>query len=124
MILRILNKDVPLRNFLFVIGEGVLIYAAVMIAAFLRLGGAHDSLLSIDLLSKSLLIMIVCQASLYFNDFNDRANFKAALGAINGFMHTTLPGSFLKMSECWHDELLENGSPVKSDEIEFEETIE
>ena len=63
-------------------------------------------------------------ASLYFNDFNDRANFKAALGAINGFMHTTLPGSFLKMSECWHDELLENGSPVKSDEIEFEETIE
>ena len=62
-------------------------------------------------------------ASLYFNDFNERANFKAALGAINGFMHTALSQSFLKMTKCWHDELLPNGSPIKPDELEFEEII-
>jgi len=68
MILRILNKDVPLRNFLFVIGEGVMIYAAILISAFIRLGSVHDTLLSLDLLSKALLIVLVCQVSLYFNE--------------------------------------------------------
>lgn len=62
-------------------------------------------------------------ASLYFNDFNDRANFKAALGAISGFMHTALSQSFLIMTECWHDELLPNGSPIKSDKVVFEKII-
>ena len=65
---------------------------------------------------------IIC-ASLFFNDFNERANFKAALGAINGFLHTALLGSFVKMSKCWHDELLSNGTPIKSDELEYEEVI-
>jgi sugar transferase (PEP-CTERM system associated) len=68
MILRILNKDVPLRNLIFVIGEGALICTAVMISAVISLGNIHDSLLSLDLLSKALLIMLVCQLSLYFNE--------------------------------------------------------
>jgi sugar transferase (PEP-CTERM system associated) len=68
MILRILNKDVPLRNLLFVIGEGVLIYASVVLAAFLRFGNLQSSLFSTDLLSKALVIMVVSQASLYFNE--------------------------------------------------------
>ncbi len=71
MILRIFKKDLPLRNFLFVIGEGALIYAAVMVAAFLRLGSAHASFLSGEVLAKALLIMVVCQASLYYNELYD-----------------------------------------------------
>ena len=68
MILRILNKDVPLRNLLFVVGEGLLIYAAILISAYIRFGSVQKSFLSIDLLSKALLIMVVCQTSLYFNE--------------------------------------------------------
>ena len=71
MILRIFNKDVPLRNLLFVIGEGALIYAAVLIAAFLRLGSANASFLSGEVLAKALLIMVVCQACLYYNELYD-----------------------------------------------------
>ena len=68
MILKILNKDVPLRNLLFVVGEGLLIYAAVLISAYIRFGSVDESFLSIDLLSKALLIMVASQASLYFNE--------------------------------------------------------
>ena len=68
MILRISNKDVPLRNLLFVVGEGVLIYVAILVAAFIRFGNAHDSFLSLDILSKAMLIMVICQLSIYFND--------------------------------------------------------
>jgi sugar transferase (PEP-CTERM system associated) len=71
MILRIFSKDLPLRNLLFVIGEGALIYAAVLMAAFLRLGSAHASFLSGEILGKALLIMVVCQASLYYNELYD-----------------------------------------------------
>ncbi|MBW2329848.1 MAG: TIGR03013 family PEP-CTERM/XrtA system glycosyltransferase [Deltaproteobacteria bacterium] len=68
MILRIFKKDLPLRNLLFVIGEGALIYAAVLMAAFLRLGSSHASFLSGEVLGKALLIMVVCQGCLYYND--------------------------------------------------------
>lgn len=61
--------------------------------------------------------------SIFFNDFNERANFKAALGGINGFLHAALPGSFVKGSKCWHDELGENGCPIEPDELEYEELI-
>ena len=71
MILRIFNKDLPLRNLLFVIGEGALIYTSVLIAAFIRLGSVHDSFLSGEVLSKALLIMVVCQACLYYNELYD-----------------------------------------------------
>ena len=68
MILRILNKDVPLRNLLFVIGEGILIYAAIVISAFIRFGNIQDSFLSTTVLSKALLIVVICQICLYFNE--------------------------------------------------------
>ena len=68
MILRILNKDVPLRSLLFVIGEGVLIYLAIIMAAYLRLGSVQDSFLSLEFLSKALLIVIIFQVTLYFNE--------------------------------------------------------
>ena len=68
MILRIFNKDFPLRSLLFVIGEGALIYAAVLTAAFLRLGSAHASFLSGEVLRKTLLITLVCQVCLYYNE--------------------------------------------------------
>lgn len=61
-------------------------------------------------------------ASLFFNDFNERTSFKAMLGAINGFLHAALPGSFVKMSKSWHDELI-NGLPMESDELEYAEVI-
>ena len=66
MTLRIFKKDLPLRNLLFVIGEGALIYAAVLIAAFLRLDSA--SFLSREVLGKALVIMAVCQSCLYYNE--------------------------------------------------------
>ena len=71
MILHIFKKDLPLRNLLFVVGEGALIYAAVLMAAFLRFGSAHASFLSGEVLGKALLIMVVCQASLYYNELYD-----------------------------------------------------
>jgi exopolysaccharide biosynthesis polyprenyl glycosylphosphotransferase len=68
MILRILHRDIPLRHLLFVLGEGILIYLAVMMAVYLRFGGPTELLLSPEIIGKALLIMIVCQVSLYFND--------------------------------------------------------
>jgi len=68
MILRVFKKDLPLHNLLFVLGEGMLIYASVLIAAFLRLGSSDTSLLSGEILGKAVLIMAVCQACLYYND--------------------------------------------------------
>ncbi len=62
-------------------------------------------------------------ASLFFNDFNERASFKAALGGINGFIHIALPGSYIKMSKCWHDEIGGYGNPIASDELEYSEVV-
>ena len=71
MILRVFRKDLPLRNLLFVVGEGALIYGAVLIAAFLRLGSAHASFLSAEVIGKALLVTVICQASLYYNELYD-----------------------------------------------------
>ena len=71
MILRIFNKDVPLHSLLFVVGEGILIYIAVLLAAALRLQTLHVTTLSVEILSKALLVTIVCQASLYYNELYD-----------------------------------------------------
>lgn len=68
MNLKIFNKDVPLLNLCFVIGEGLLIYSAILIAAFVRFGSIEASFLSPDVLGKAFLIMIVCQGSLYYNE--------------------------------------------------------
>lgn len=65
----------------------------------------------------------VFNASLFFKDFNERANFKSALGGITGFLHAALPGSFLKTAKSWHDDKLPNGCPKKQDELEYSEIV-
>lgn len=62
-------------------------------------------------------------ASLFFNDFNERASFKAALGGINGFLKSPFSSGYIRGTKCWHDELDEKGSPIKSDEEDFMEVI-
>lgn len=64
MVIRIFNKDLALHNLLFVIGEGVLIYAAVLMASFFRLGSAETSFLS----GKALLTTLIWQGCLYYNE--------------------------------------------------------
>jgi sugar transferase (PEP-CTERM system associated) len=71
MVLPIFKKDLPIASILFVIGEGALIYASILMAAFVRIGNSHASFLSGDILAKSLLIMVVCQTCLYYNDLYD-----------------------------------------------------
>lgn len=68
MNLRFFNKDVPLRNLVFVIGEGLLIYLAILTAAFLRLGYSGALLSLREVLAKASLIMVVCQCALYYNE--------------------------------------------------------
>ena len=68
MVMRVFNKDLPLHNLLFVIGEGALIYAAVLTAAFFRMGSVHASFLSGEVLGKALLMMLICQGCLYYNE--------------------------------------------------------
>lgn len=68
--LRIFKKYYPIRNALFVFGEGIFIFIAVIIACRLILG--DDTLLfQIDVILKALLITITCQVCLYYNDLYD-----------------------------------------------------
>ena len=53
MVLQILNKDLPVRNLIFVLGEGVLIYAVVLLSTFARSGTANGLLLSSQVLAKA-----------------------------------------------------------------------
>lgn len=71
MILHTFKRDLPLRNLLFVLGEGILIYVAVLTAALIRFGNFNDSFLSGDVLSKALVVMVVCQICLYYNELYD-----------------------------------------------------
>jgi sugar transferase (PEP-CTERM system associated) len=68
--LRIFRQYYPIRNVIFAIGEGFVIYAAVVIACWIKLGAnieVFDSLIVI----KSLMITVTCQISLYYNDLYD-----------------------------------------------------
>ena len=68
--LRLFRHYYPIRNIFFVLGEGVIIYFAVLIASRLILGSelfTWDRLISI----KALLITFVCQTCLYYNDLYD-----------------------------------------------------
>ena len=64
----IFNKRLPVRTLLFVTGESALIYLAILLAAFVRFGTTQASFFSSDVLSKALLIMMICQCCLYYND--------------------------------------------------------
>ena len=68
--LRLFRHYYPIRNIFFVLGEGLIIYLAVLISTRLIMGAEFfdwDRLISL----KALLITLVCQASLYYNDLYD-----------------------------------------------------
>lgn len=71
MILRVFNKDLPLRNLIFVLGEGVLIYVAVLVSAWLCVGAPQEIFVSNEVLGKALLITVVFQLCLHLNDLYD-----------------------------------------------------
>ena len=68
--LRIFKQYYPVRNAFFVVGEGLFIFFSVIIARWLLIG--HDFILEDHaLLFKTLLISVVCQLFLYYNDLYD-----------------------------------------------------
>ena len=68
--LRLFKQYYPVRNAIFVVGEGLCIFLSVIFASFLVIG--HDFILKDQtILLKTLLIASVCQLCLYFNDLYD-----------------------------------------------------
>lgn len=68
--LRIFKQYYPVRNALFVFGEGLIIFISVIVASSLIIGKT-DLLLDIGIVMKALLITATCQACLYYNDLYD-----------------------------------------------------
>ena len=68
--LRIFKQYYPIRNIFFFIGEGIVIFAAVLVACWLLL---NVELFGLDrwLCLKIFLISLVCQTCLYYNDLYD-----------------------------------------------------
>jgi sugar transferase (PEP-CTERM system associated) len=71
MILRVFNKDLPLRTLIFVLGEGILIYVGVLVSAVLCVGVPEQIFGSTAVLGKAFLITLVFQLCLHFNDLYD-----------------------------------------------------
>lgn len=70
--LRIFNQYYPPRNIAFFFIEGFVIFASVITAAFVRFGGDSGTLFTYNLIiSKALLVTIVCQLCLYYNELYD-----------------------------------------------------
>ena len=69
--LRILKRYYPVRNALFVVGEGLFIFLSVIIASWLMIGNNFIIMMDPPLLLKTLLIASVCQLCLYYNDLYD-----------------------------------------------------
>ncbi|MBC2733208.1 MAG: TIGR03013 family PEP-CTERM/XrtA system glycosyltransferase [Desulfobacteraceae bacterium] len=68
--LRLFRKYYPIRNVIFASGEGLVIYLSVIIAAYIKLGS--DLHVFDDwVFFKSMLITVVCQIALYYNDLYD-----------------------------------------------------
>lgn len=68
--LRIFKQYYPVRNAIFVFGEGMFIFLSVIIASMILIG-AENVRLEVPLLLKVLLITFICQACLYYNDLYD-----------------------------------------------------
>lgn len=68
--LRIFKQYYPIRNIFFVVCEGVFIYTSVLFASWI-IPGTGPFELSRFLFLKILLITLVCQACLYYNDLYD-----------------------------------------------------
>lgn len=68
--LRLFRKYYPIRNVIFASGEGLVIYFAVLIAAYIKMG-SDLQLFDQWVALKILLITAVCQIALYYNDLYD-----------------------------------------------------
>ena len=68
--LRLFRKYYPIRNVIFASGEGLVIYLSVIIPAYIKIGN-DLSMFDHWIIFKTLLITIVCQISLYYNDLYD-----------------------------------------------------
>ena len=68
--LRFFKQYFPIRNILFFISEGMFIFGSVFLAALL-LTDADSFLFDLILFLKIILITIICQACLYYNDLYD-----------------------------------------------------
>jgi FlaA1/EpsC-like NDP-sugar epimerase len=68
--LRVLKQYYPVRNAVFVVGEGIVIFLSVILASWILFG---NEFIRTDqaLLAKALLIVIVCQLCLFYNDLYD-----------------------------------------------------
>ena len=68
--LRIFKQYYPIRNVFFVLGEGLFIYGATLIGSWIILG-ENFAVSDIALHLKILLVALVCQTFLYYNDLYD-----------------------------------------------------
>jgi sugar transferase (PEP-CTERM system associated) len=68
--LRLFKQYYPIRNALFVLGEGLVIFLSVIIASRMLLG-TGNSYLEATMLLKAFLITVICQACLFYNDLYD-----------------------------------------------------
>ena len=68
--LKIFKQYYPIRNIFFVIGEGLLILAAVILTELVFLG-VHGMIQDRLLPLKIILVAVICQSSLYYNDLYD-----------------------------------------------------
>ena len=70
--LRIFNQYYPLRNIAFCFFEGVFILVSVVAATFVRFGGDIRALFAYEhIILKALLVTVICQLCLYFNELYD-----------------------------------------------------
>ena len=68
--LRIFKQYYPIRNAMFVLGEGIFIYLSVIIASLALQGDVH-SFFGRGISLKALLITAICQTCLFYNDLYD-----------------------------------------------------
>ena len=68
--LRLFRQYYPIRNVIFAAGEGIVIYIAVIFAAWFRTG-SEFIIFDKWVILKSLLITMTCQLSLYYHDLYD-----------------------------------------------------
>lgn len=61
-------------------------------------------------------------ASLFYETEIDCDDMLITLKGINGMLHSTMKGSYIIMTKCWHDEKV-NGLCTRRDEIVYEERV-
>ncbi len=71
--LRLLKQYYPIRNVFFIMTESLVILASVLFAAWVQ-GGLESGIFTGEVLAKALLIALVCQIALYYNNLYDFSN--------------------------------------------------